>query len=137
MSIDEQILDCINTVSSELGNFYREAIYQNALVLELQCRGIICQTEVVVDIKYKGVYVGFERADIVIYNSFNFNKILRILELKSQTSKISTKEEKQLSRYLINLDCPKGYVVNFYDSLEIKVVDKEHNLSLQGGTNQS
>tara|TARA_B100000963_G_scaffold359582_1_gene387296 strand:- start:1463 stop:1870 length:408 start_codon:yes stop_codon:yes gene_type:complete len=135
MSIDEQILDCINTVSLELGNFYREAIYQNALVLELQSRNISCQTEVVVDIKYKGVYVGFERADIVIYN--NSKQIIRILELKSQTSKISTKEEKQLSRYLINLECPEGYVVNFYDVLEIKKVNKEDNLSLQGGANQS
>ncbi len=120
MSIDEQILDCINTVSSELGNFYREVIYQNALVVELQTRNIICQTEVVVDIKYKGIYVGFERADIVIYN--DSKQIIRILELKSQTSKISTKEEKQLGRYLISLDCSIGYVVNFYDTLEIKKV---------------
>ena len=120
MSIDEQILDCINTVSSELGNFYREVIYQNALVVELQSRNIICQTEVVVDIKYKGIYVGFERADIVIYNGSK--QIMRILELKSQTSKISTKEEKQLGRYLISLDCSTGYVVNFYDTLEIKKV---------------
>ena len=120
MSIDEQILDCINTVSSELGNFYREVIYQNALVVELQSRNIICQTEVVVDIKYKGIYVGFERADIVIYNGSK--EIIRILELKSQTSKISTKEEKQLGRYLISLDCSTGYVVNFYDTLEIKKV---------------
>ena len=123
MSIDEQILDCINTVSSELGNFYREVIYQNALVVELQSRNIICQTEVVVDIKYKGIYVGFERADIVIYNGSK--QIMRILELKSQTSKISTKEEKQLGRYLISLDCSTGYVVNFYDTLEIKKVKVE------------
>ena len=121
MSIDEQILDCINTVSTEMGNYYREAIYQNALVLELQSKGIICQTEVVVDIKYKGIYVGFERADVVIYN--DTNQIVRILELKSQTSKISTKEEKQLGRYLISLNCSTGYVVNFYDTLEIKKVD--------------
>ena len=121
MSVDEQILDCIKTVSSELGNFYRETIYQNALMLELQSRGIICQTEVVVDIKYKGIYVGFERADIVIYNSSK--QIIRILELKSQTSKISTKEEKQLGRYLLSLDCSIGYVVNFYDTLEIKRVN--------------
>jgi hypothetical protein len=64
--------------------------------------------------------VGFERADIVIYNSSK--QIIRILELKSQTSKISTKEEKQLGRYLISLDCSAGYVVNFYDTLEIKKV---------------
>jgi len=123
MSIDEQILECINTVSSELGNFYREVIYQNALVMELQSKNIICQTEVVVDIKYKGIYVGFERADIVIYNSSK--QVIRILELKSQTSKISTKEEKQLGRYLMSLNCSTGYVINFYDTLEIKKVSAD------------
>jgi len=131
MSIDEQILDCIKTVSSELGNFYRETIYQNALMLELKSRNIVCQSEVVVDIRYKDIYVGFERADIVVYD--DKNKIIRILELKSQTNKISNKEEKQLSRYLMSLNCLKGYVINFYDILEIKEVNVSSGFSLNGG----
>ena len=117
----EKIIECIKTVDKQLGNHYRENIYQFALYTELNLNGFLVQTEVIIPIFYKGIYVGFERADIVIYNSSM--QIIRILELKSQTSKISTKEEKQLGRYLLSLDCSIGYVVNFYDTLEIKKVD--------------
>ena len=61
----EKILECINVVNKELGNHYKENIYQYALYVELNLRGYLVQTEVIVPIFYKGVYVGFERADVV------------------------------------------------------------------------
>ena len=53
----------------------------------------------------------------------NNSEIIRILELKSQSNKISVKEEKQLNRYLTSLNCSKGYVINFYDVLDIREVN--------------
>tara|TARA_B110001450_G_scaffold238820_1_gene246152 strand:- start:4271 stop:4648 length:378 start_codon:yes stop_codon:yes gene_type:complete len=119
----EGVLECIKTVSDELGGYYKENIYQSALYLELNLRGQITQTEVVVPIIYKGYYLGFERADIVLYNSDG--KITNILELKSQNSRITSKEINQLRKYLKNLNCNNGILVNFYEKLEIYEVNQE------------
>ena len=116
-NIMEEITDCIKTVSGELGSHYKENIYQSALYLELNLKGYITQTEVVIPITYKGYYLGFERADIVVYNSEG--KITNILELKSQNSRITAKEIIQLRKYLKNLQCDSGILVNFYETLEI------------------
>ncbi len=121
--IMEGVLECIKTVSGELGGYYKENIYQSALYLELNLRGQITQTEVVVPIIYKGYYLGFERADIVLYNSGG--KITNILELKSQNSRITSKEINQLRKYLKNLNCNNGILVNFYETLEIYEVNQE------------
>jgi len=119
----EKILECIRTVEKELGNHYRENIYQFALYIELNLNGYLVQTEVMIPIYYKGVYVGFERADIVIYNQEG--KIQYILELKSQNSRLASKEIMQLRKYLKNTGCEMGILINFYESLEIIKVNHE------------
>tara|TARA_Y100000741_G_scaffold363938_1_gene353425 strand:- start:468 stop:845 length:378 start_codon:yes stop_codon:yes gene_type:complete len=124
----EKILDCIRSVNKELGNHYRENIYQYALYIELNLRGYLVQTEVMIPIQYKGVYVGFERADIVIYNP-NGN-IEYILELKSQNSRLASKEITQLRKYLNNLSCNNGLLINFYENLEIIKVDQQSSTKI-------
>ena len=119
----EGILECIKTVSDELGSHYKENIYQSALYLEMNLKGYITQTEVVVPITFKGYYLGFERADVVVYNSDG--KITNILELKSQNSRITAKEIIQLRKYLKNLDCKTGILINFYETLEIFEVTQD------------
>jgi GxxExxY protein len=76
-----------------------------------------------IPIHYKGVYVGFERADIVIYDKMG--NIEYILELKSQNSRLASKEIMQLRKYLKNTGCPNGLLINFYETLEIIKVDQE------------
>lgn len=117
----EKIIQCIKTVNDELGNHYKENIYQYALYVELNLKGFLVQTEVIIPILYKGVYVGFERADIVIYDS----EFTYILELKSQNSRLSSKETNQLKKYLRNMNCEKGLLINFFEILEIMEVTKE------------
>ena len=118
-----KIIECIRSVDTELGNHYKENIYQYALYVELNSNGYIVQTEVICPIFYKGVYVGFERADMVIYTSDG--KIDYILELKSQNSRLANKEIMQLRKYLKNMNCGKGLLINFYETLEIIEVNKE------------
>tara|TARA_B110001450_G_scaffold120288_1_gene113382 strand:- start:2597 stop:2974 length:378 start_codon:yes stop_codon:yes gene_type:complete len=113
----EGVIDCIKMVSNELGGHYKENIYQSAMYLELNLNGYITQTEVVVPIIYKGYHLGFERADIVLYNKNC--EITNILELKSQNSRITAKEINQLRKYLKNLNCETGILINFYETLEI------------------
>tara|TARA_B100000902_G_C27125921_1_gene821073 strand:+ start:542 stop:913 length:372 start_codon:yes stop_codon:yes gene_type:complete len=117
----EKIIQCIKTVNDELGNHYKENIYQYALYVELNLKGFLVQTEVIIPILYKGVYVGFERADIVIYDP----EFTYILELKSQNSRLSSKETNQLKKYLRNMNCEKGLLINFFETLEIMEVTKE------------
>lgn len=119
----DDIIGCIKTVSDDLGFHYKENIYQSALYLEMNLKGYITQTEVVVPITYKGYYLGFERADIVVYSKDG--KITNILELKSQNSRITNKEINQLRKYLKNLKCDTGILVNFYETLEIYKVTQE------------
>ena len=89
--------------------------------------GLASGTEVVVPIHYKGIYVGFERADIVIYDKVGDNEpyVVMIIELKSQNSKLTTKEIVQLKKYLNNLKCETGILVNFYETPEIICITPE------------
>lgn len=114
--IFEDVIRFIKEVETNLGNHYKENIYQNALYFELNTNGYTCQTEVVVPIIYKNFHVGFERADIVIYQN---GTPVFIIELKSQNQRLSLKEIQQLKKYMKNLDCKSGLLVNFYETLEI------------------
>lgn len=118
----EEIVDCIKNVEHILGNHYKENIYQFALYTELNLRGYMVQTEVIVPVYYKSVYVGFERADLVIYNKDA--TIMCILELKSQNARLGNKEINQLRKYLNNTSTEYGILVNFYESLEMVRVNK-------------
>jgi GxxExxY protein len=121
----DKIIECLKKVNSTLGNYYKENVYQAALSVELNLAGILFQNEVVLPIKYKGVCVGYERADIVIYSKDCNPEI--IIELKSQNTKLSSKEINQLRKYITNLSCKNGLLVNFYDNIEIiSVTDISH-----------
>lgn len=100
------VLSC-GEVYLTLGSGYKECVYQRALSLELFNNNYKHSTEVNVNISYKGAFVGFERADIVISNPYV------VVELKAQNQKISQKEIFQTHRYLVDLGIPVGYLVNF------------------------
>ena len=113
----QDIIKCIKNVNEELGNYYKENVYQAALCVELNLSGILFQSEVVLPIKYKGICIGYERADIVIYSKDGVPDC--IIELKSQNTKLSSKEINQLKKYIKNLGCNNGLLVNFFDGIEI------------------
>lgn len=94
----------------ELGSGYKENIYQKALGIEYNINNVQHAMEVISSIFYKNQFIGFERADIVVYDNNNINCII---ELKSQTSSLSKKEFIQLYKYIQNLNSPSGFVVNF------------------------
>jgi GxxExxY protein len=113
----QDIIRCIKNVNETLGNYYKENVYQAALCVELNLFGILFQSEVVLPIKYKGICIGYERADIVIYSKDGIPEY--IIELKSQNTKLSLKEVNQLRKYIKNLSCNNGLLVNFFDDIEI------------------
>lgn len=92
----------------ELGGTYKEHIYVNAMCIHLRNENFLFQTEVIVPINYMGVQLGYERADIVIYDP-----IRCILEFKAQTQTISKKEINQLLKYMKNTEINNGILINF------------------------
>lgn len=95
-------------ILEELGPSYKEHIYVNAMTVHLRNENYLFQTEVIVPINYKGVQLGYERADIVIYEP-----IKCILEFKAQTQSIAKKEIAQLTKYKKNLEIDNGILINF------------------------
>ena len=116
----EEIIKCLKNVNETLGNYYKENVYQAALCVELNLAGILFQSEVVLPIKYKDICIGYERADVVIYSKEGIPEF--IIELKSQNTKLSSKEVNQLKKYIKNLNCNNGLLVNFFDDIEIMYV---------------
>ena len=103
-----KIKEFSDKILEELGPSYKEHIYVNAMCVHLRNENYLFHTEVIVPIYYKGIQLGYERADIVIYEP-----IKCILEFKAQTQNISKKEIIQLIKYKKNLDINNGILINF------------------------
>ena len=120
------IKDLCNNIYNTLGSGYRENIYVNALCVELREKNYLFGTEVIVPINYKNVQVGFERADIIIYEPFKC-----ILEFKAQHQRISDKEITQLNKYLKNFnsrEIQNGLLINFGNKLEFHEIDTNKSI---------
>ena len=93
-------------VYNELGPGLLESVYEKALIAELELRGLCVESQVPVNIMYKGVAVGTElRLDIIVENKL-------IVELKSVES-LQPVHFKQLRTYMKLLEKPAGLLVNF------------------------
>jgi GxxExxY protein len=92
-------------VNSVLGAGFLEKVYENALLIELQRRGLNVESQVPLKVSYKGEVVGEYYADIVVEGQV-------ILELKAveQLQKI---HEAQLLNYLQATGFKVGLLVNF------------------------
>lgn len=110
---DEYFLKTFAEVYFTLGGGYKENLYQTALAIEYSNNNINHSLEVVIPVLYKGQYIGFERADIVIYNNSNPSIII---EIKAQHTSVSKKEFNQLNKYLVNTRVNTGYLVNFFST---------------------
>jgi GxxExxY protein len=116
MDINEltyRINGAIFEVNRELGTGFLEKVYEKALLVELMRRGIKCEHQVPITVKYKGTNVGEYYADIVVENQI-------ILELKAIDS-LQKVHEAQLLNYLKATGYKIGLLVNFtHPKAEIK-----------------
>lgn len=119
----QEIKDAAYAVRTALLPGYLECVYRNALVYELQSRGLDAKAEVPIKAYYKGVVVGDYRVDILVENEV-------ILELKA-CSELNAEHEKQLVNYLkvTGLEC--GFLINYGDQkyriiFKTKNFDKPH-----------
>ena len=100
------IINCALEVHRSLGPGLLESVYHKALVHELKLRNFYVESELSIDVEYKGINVtNGHRLDILIDGEV-------IVELKSVENVLPV-HKKQLLTYLKLLDIHVGLLINF------------------------
>jgi len=114
--LDEQTEMLIRTiigtaidVHRELGPGYLEKVYEQAMAIELRCRGLDFATQVPVAVHYKGEKIHGQVLDMVVEGKV-------ILELKSVEVLLPIHEAQILS-YLKSTGLLAGLLINFKEKL--------------------
>ena len=117
-----QIRGACFKVYNELGPGLLESAYEAALALELGSLGLSVETQVPINVIYRGLELGTSyRIDILVEG-----KVL--IELKS-VEKLSDLHHKQLLTYLKLANIKLGYLVNFNtDSMKDSIIRHVNNL---------
>ena len=106
-----ELVEMFKEVASVLKKGRTETVYQNAITVELQERGIQYTEEETMPIYYKGKYVGQERLDIVLHTWLQV-----IIELKATATEIKSDNLWQVISYMRYKKYTKGVVVNYNQS---------------------
>jgi GxxExxY protein len=99
------VLAAFFTVYRELGYGFLEAVYVNALYVELTKCGIDVKREVLTEVLYAGVSVGTYRIDVLVAGRI-------MIEVKS-TKTLSDADERQLLNYLKATNIEVGFLLHF------------------------
>ena len=101
-----EIMECAFSVYNHLGSGFLEAVYQEALEVELQEKGIPFVSQKEIDIYYKGKPLSKKYiADIIVDDKI-------ILELKS-VSNLTAVDSAQIINYLKATGIQLGILLNF------------------------
>lgn len=106
------IIGAAFAVHRALGFGFLESVYQRALVVELEYRGVPVAREVPYELVHRGVSIGFYRADIVVSGSV-------VVETKTGLLP-DPAAEVQLLNYLCASKLLLGLVVHFGPRVTIK-----------------
>ena len=104
-SLSERVIQCAFEVSNQLGAGFLEAVYENALCIEMKRQGIEFQRQKSIEVIYKDQVIGNYIADIVVENKL-------LIELKA-LSDFSKQHEAQLMNYLKATGIKVGLLLNF------------------------
>ena len=118
--LSQRVIGCAIEVSNTLGAGFFEKIYEKALCVEFQKKGISfkCQESVIVN--YKGNIIGEYLTDIIVEDCL-------LLELKAVKA-LCSEHEAQLLNYLKATGLSFGLLLNFGKSkLGIKRMIWNHN----------
>ncbi len=111
--ITYRIIGCAMKVHATLGNGFQEAIYQNALAIEMRKVKLEFGKEVTMPIYYDGTEIGTRRIDFLVENEV-------CVELKALVA-LEDVHLAQGLNYLVAYKKDKGLLINFGTrSLEVK-----------------
>jgi GxxExxY protein len=105
----KQFIDAAIEVHRELGPGYDESLYENALAIELERRGIPFSRQKAIQVFYKGILVGEGRLDLLLDDKL-------VVELKA-VDELNQKHLAQVISYLKATELPLGLLVNFHVDL--------------------
>ena len=108
------ILGAFYAVHSELGTGFLEAVYANAVTVVLRQAGLRVKRQVPFEIAFRGQYVGFYRADLIVASAI-------VVEIKAARS-IVPQHAAQLLNYLRASGLQVGLLLNFGERAEFKRV---------------
>lgn len=103
--LTEQIIGAFYSVYSTLGYGFLEKVYVNALVIELERRGLMVLYEFPIKVYYTGQLIGEYFADLIVND-------LVIVEVKA-TKLLLDEHEAQLLNYLKATPYEVGLLLNF------------------------
>ena len=101
----ERIIACAMEVHKHLGPGLLESIYENAMCIELQLRGIRWDRQVALPLFYKGVKLSEHRVDLIVENQV-------VVEIKS-VERFDSVHTAQVLTYLRVASIPVGLLLNF------------------------
>jgi len=104
-ALTKKILKACFEVINELGSGFLESVYEKALAIVLNEMGLKVQTQVPLNVKFRGISVGDFFADILVEDKV-------ILELKA-VRKLAPEHMAQLINYLKATEVDGGLLINF------------------------
>ena len=99
------VVACGLTVHRELGPGFKEAIYERAVCLELDSRGIKFECQKPVEVRYKQWTIPGQRIDLIVDG-------VVLVEIKT-VSKLKKLHESQVVSYLKTTELRVGLLMNF------------------------
>ncbi len=103
--LSERVIGCAQSVSRELGAGFLEAVYENALALELKEKGILFERQCLLDVCYKRQLIGQYKADLIVESKL-------IIELKAVPT-FNDRHKAQVLNYLRATGLNVGLLLNF------------------------
>jgi GxxExxY protein len=103
--LTQQLIGAAFEVHNVLGFGFLEKVYQRAMQVELQLRGVKVELEPKIQVQFKGVIVGDYAADLLVEGKI-------IVELKTDATYQSL-HEAQLLNELRSTGRKLGYLINF------------------------
>ena len=110
--VTDKIIDAYYTVYNKLGVGFRETVYENALLIELDKRLLKFEQQKNIKVHYEGQVIGNFYADIIVENCV-------IIELKAIES-LRLEHEVQLVNYLRATEIEVGLLLNFGNKPQFK-----------------
>ena len=112
----QRISDAAYEVRQHLMPGYLEAVYEEALMVELRLRGLRAENQRPMTVFYKGVPVGNYVADIIVEDKI-------ILELKA-VREVSKIHGAQLVNYLVATGLNIGVLINYGENYAFRIKER-------------
>jgi len=110
--LTEQIIGCPYQVHETLGSGFLEKVYENAMAVEFDMRGIAFRKQWPLNVMYRDRQVGEYFADLLVEDRV-------ICEWKAE-DRLSPIHEAQLVNYLVATGIETGLLINFGRSVEVR-----------------